>query len=72
MNMIKVMWWRFEQCLGMFTMFIVEGSSEMEPFRHLSIQIFLVPNLGNTKPMKVIFFSKMFKIWDKFKKCSKK
>ena len=62
MNMIKVMWWRFEQCLGMFTMLLVEGSSKMEPFTHLSNQVFLVPDLGNTKPLRVIFFFKTFKI----------
>ena len=34
---------------------------KMEPFRHLSNQIFLVPNLGITKPMRVICFSERSK-----------
>ena len=43
-------------------MLLVEGSSKMEHFAHLSNQVFLVPNLGNAKHMRVIFFLKTFKI----------
>ena len=34
MNMIKVLWCRFQQCLGTFTMLLVEGSSEIGLFKH--------------------------------------
>ena len=62
MNMIKMLWCRFQQCLGTFTMLFVEGSSEKTLFRHLSDYVFRVRNFGNTKAMRVIFLSKMFKI----------
>ena len=34
MNMIMVLWCRFQQCLGTFTMLLVEGSSEIGLFKH--------------------------------------
>ena len=71
-NMIKVMWCRFEQCLGTFTMLLVEGSSEKGLFRHLSNHVFRVCNFGNEKAVCVIFFSKIFKTYIRFQKCSKK
>ena len=72
MNMKKLMWCRFEQCLLSFTMLLVKGSSAMELFRHLSNHVFGVRNLGNTEAMSVIFCFKMFKIEARFLKCSKK
>ena len=36
MNHIKALWCRFQQCLGTFTILLVEASSEMGLFRHLS------------------------------------
>ena len=30
MNMIKALWWRFQQCLGTFTIFLVEGPLKPE------------------------------------------
>ena len=62
MNMIKVMWCIFQQCLGTFTMLFLEGSSEMGLFRHLSDYVLGVRNFENTKCMRVIFFFKIFKI----------
>ena len=62
MNMIKVMSCRFEQCLDMFTMLLVEGSSKTELFKRLSNHVFEDINFGNAKPMRVIFLFKMFKI----------
>ena len=56
MNMIKVIGWRFEQCLGPFTMFLVEGSSETGLLRHLANHVFSVRNFGNTKAVRVIIF----------------
>ena len=38
-----------QQCLGMFTMLILELSSETRVFRHLSNHVFEVRNCGNTK-----------------------
>ena len=61
MNKIKVMWCRFQQCLGTFTMLLVEGSSGTGFFRHLSNHVFRVRSFGNTKAMKVISFSKRSK-----------
>ena len=62
MNMIKVLWCRFQQCSGTFTVLLVERSSETGLFRHLSNHVFRVRNFGNTKAVRVIFFFKMFKI----------
>ena len=61
MNMIKVISCIFQQCLGMFAMLLVEGSSKTELFRHLSNHVLEVINFGNTKPMMVIFLFKTFK-----------
>ena len=69
---IKVMWCRFQQCLGTFTVFLVEGSSNMWLFRHLSNYAFGVSNFGNTKAMRIIFSSKTFKVSSRSQKCSKK
>ena len=61
LNRIKVLWLRFQQCLCTFTMLIVEGSSEMGVFRHLS----------NQKAVTVIFHSKCLKFNIDFKKAAK-
>ena len=50
MNMIKVLWCRFQQCLGTFTILLVEASSETGLFRHLSDYVFGV--------------RKIFSFWD--------
>ena len=69
--MIKVLWCRFQQCLGTFTMLLVEGSSEIGLFRHLSNHVFRVRNFGNTNAVRVIFFSKNSKFNLDFKKGAK-
>ena len=56
MNLIKVMWCRFEQYLGTFTMLLVEGSSETGLFRLLSDHLFRLRNFGNKKAGRVLFF----------------
>ena len=71
MNMIKVTWCRFEQCLGRFTMLLVEESYETGLLRHLSNNIFGVRNFGNAKPMRVIVFFKTCKISNRFEKWTK-
>ena len=61
MNMIKVLLWRFDQCLGTFTILLVEASSETWLFRHLSDYVFGGRNFENTKSLRVIFYSKCLK-----------
>ena len=46
----------FEQCLGSFTMLLVEGCSETVLFRHFFTTFFGVPNFGNTLAVTVTFF----------------
>ena len=72
MNMIKRLPYQFVQCLGTFTMLLVEGSSETGLFRHLSDYFFRVRKFGNTKSVRVIFFLKISKISCRFQTCSKK
>ena len=38
--MVRVLAFRFQQCLGLFTMSPVEGSTEAGLFRHLSKHVF--------------------------------
>ena len=66
-NMIKLLWFRLEQCLGTFTILLVEASSERRLFRHLSDYVFSVRNSENTKSMSVIFVSKCLKFNIDFK-----
>ena len=66
LNMIKVLWFRVQQCLKTFTMLLVEGSSQTGLSRHLYDYVFGVRNFGNTKSMRVVFFFKIFKIWARF------
>ena len=70
--MIKVLWCRFQQSLGAFNMLLVKASTETGLLRHLYDYSFRVPNIGNTKSMMVILFSKIFKNSARFQKCSKK
>ena len=72
LNIIKMLWCRFQQCFGTFTMLLVKGSSETILFRHWSDHVLGVRNLGNTKSMRVIFFFWIFKIFYRFQKFSKK
>ena len=71
-NSKRFLWCRFQKCLGTFTILLVEASSEMGLFRHLSDYVFGVRNFENTKSMRVILFFKMLKISTKFQECSKK
>ena len=63
---------KFQQWFGTFTMLLVKGSSKTAPFRHLPDFVFGVRNFGNTKVMRVIFFSKYLKFNLDFKKWAKK
>ena len=66
MNMIYVLWCRLQQCLDIFTILLLEASSETVLFRHLSDYIFRVRNFENTKSMRVIFLLKIFKCEPRF------
>ena len=66
-NIIKVLWCRFEKCLRVFTMLLVDGSSETWLFRHLPNHVFGVRHFGNTKSMSVIFCFKIVKFKLDFK-----
>ena len=72
MNMLKAMWCRCEQCLGTFTILLVEAFSETGLFRHLSDSVCRVRNFENRKSMRVIFFFKTFKIQTRIENCKKK
>ena len=71
MNIIKVLWRRFQKCLETFTMLLVKGSSELGIFRHLSDYVFGVDNFKNAKSMRVTFFSKYLKSQLNFKYAAK-
>ena len=71
MNMIKVMFSRFEQCLGTFTISLVEASSKTGLFRHLSDYVFGVRNFEIRKCIRVTFFSKYLKFNLDFKNAAK-
>ena len=70
--MVQALWFSLEQCFGPFTMVLVEGSSEMGLFRHLSNQVF--QSLPDQKYISDEFhpFFKMFKIESKLAKGKKK
>ena len=51
-----------KQCLGTFTILLVEASSETGVARHLSDYVFGVRNFENKKSRRVPFYFKMFKI----------
>ena len=72
MNLIKLMWCRFQQCLGTFTMLLVTRFSQAVLLKHLSGYVFGVRNFEITKSMKIIFFDKLLKISSRFQKCSQK
>ena len=67
MNMIKVLWRRFQKWLGTFTMLLFEVSPPTKLFRHFYHCVFGVRSFGNTKSMRVIFFSKYSKFSPDFK-----
>ena len=71
MNTIQLMWSRFEQCLGTFTMLLVEGSSETGLFRRLSDYVFGIRNFESTKSMRVNLYSKILKFNVDFKNSAK-
>ena len=69
-TMVKVLSFRFQQCFGPFTMWLLEGSSERGLFRHLSNHVFENPSVK--KYIRSSFLWKCSKIDSKFRKCLKK
>ena len=67
MNMVKVLLFRFQQCLGTFTMLLVEAFSETGIFTHLSGSALGVCNFEFAKSIRVIFFAKCSKFHIDFK-----
>ena len=61
MNETKMLWRRFQQCLGASAILLVEESSETGHFRHLSNNVLGVRKFWNTNAKRVIFFSKCLK-----------
>ena len=59
--MVKVLFFRFQQCLVPFTMLLVKGCFKREFVDIFLIMGFGVRNFGNTSAMRVIFVLKMFK-----------
>ena len=70
--MIKVLWCKFQQYYGPFTILLVNGSSEAGLFRHLPNDISGVHNFGNTKSMWAVFIFKKCKIRARFQKFRKR
>ena len=66
--MLKVLWFRFQQCLGSFTILHFEESSEMGLFRHLSNHGFGSPQLAKYISYEGHLFLKMFKVLWTFQK----
>ena len=71
MNMIKVLWCRFQQCLDPFTILLFKVSSETGFFRHLSGYVFGVCNYENENLWGSSFFPKYLKLNLDFKNAAK-
>ena len=69
--MIKVLWCRFQQCWGTFTMLLVEGFSQTGLFRHLSDYVLGVPNFEIRKSMRSWFVAKYWKFMLDFRNTAK-
>ena len=66
------MWWKFEKCLGTFTILLVKASSETELFRNFCDYVFGFRNFENGKSIGVTFWSKCLKFNLDFKHLAKK
>ena len=67
-NLIKVLSWRFQQCLGPFTMLLVQGSSEAGLLDMYLTTFFAVCNSEVHKQWGSYFFSKFWELNLYFKK----
>ena len=66
--MMQVLSCRFQQCLVLFAMLLVEGSCATGPFRYLSEQVFSSPYFREYISFEGLFFFKMLKIWSRYQK----
>ena len=71
-NMEKELPLRLNQCFGPFTMLPVDPSSQRGLLRHLSDHVFGILQFRKFISYKGGLFLKMFKIWFRFDKCTKK
>ena len=60
--MVKVGWFRFQQCLAALTCCFSKGPFKRKFLDSYLTTYFGVRNFGNTSAMRVIFFLKIFKI----------
>ena len=63
LNMVKVLSFRFEQCLGPYTMLLVEGSSERGLFTHISNIVFRSPLVQKYISYECHFFFENVQNW---------
>ena len=63
---------KFQQCLGLFTMFLFQGSSERGLFKHLPNHVFCSPYSRKYISYDGRLFFKMFQISSRFRKSSEK
>ena len=61
-NMVKVLSFTFQQCFSLFTVLLVQGSSETGLFRHLSNHVFRSSYVQNYISYEGNFFRKIFKL----------
>ena len=64
--MTKILLCRFKNCFGHLNMLAVHNCSEKGLFRHLTKPLSAVYNLRNKKPLRIIFFFKVFEILYRF------
>ena len=71
--MVKMLSFRFQQCLSQFSMLLVELSSRTGLLTHLSKHVFWSPKIKiHEHGGSSFFILKMFRIESKFRKCKKK
>ena len=58
LNMEKILWLRFQQCLIQLNILVVEGSSETGVFRHLFNHVFRARSSRETSAMRAMVFWK--------------
>ena len=66
-----MLWCRFQICFSIFTILVVEESSQTGLFKHLSDYVFGVHKFRKTKSIRVIFFSRCLKFDLDFKNAAK-
>ena len=70
--MIKVLSFRFQQCVGLFTLLLFEGPLKQDFLDVYLTTFFGVRKRENTSAVTVILFYKILKFESKFPECKKK